>query len=540
MRNKLLSAGIIGFGLAVSAMIVINGAYAQTDPTTIQFPVAELGNCKDKDACKVYCDDANHLNACLAFAERNNLMSEDEIAVAKKFMEAGGKGPGGCTSKEACQAYCDDISHIDACIAFAEEAGILPPEELAEAKQVQAAIAKGVKPPACRGKKACDAYCEDSSHMKECIVFGEAAGFLNGKDLEDAKKVLIAIDNGATPPPCRGKEACDAYCSEPDHMEACMTFAQAAGFMTPEETQNSQKMLEALKKGVKPPACRGKEECDAYCSLPAHADECIQFSVAAGFMTEEEAEMAKRTGGKGPGGCIGKDTCEAFCGNPDNQQVCIDFAKENGFDMSSGGPGPGPGAPPEGFNAIERDGNYQQGEQGAIQGGEGFGGPGGCKSQEECMAYCKDHPQECQNFAPPNQQQQYQQQPPSGAQFTPGMYPNQMPPPEGTSGAYPDQLPQFAPGTYPNQPPPGGEGTPGTYPYQQPTQFAPGTYPTYPDQPPPGEEGASAYPYQQSTQFVPEAEPTMPPIEQTAPQSSNFDLSSSLAAVITAFKEFLF
>jgi hypothetical protein len=31
-----------------------------------------------------------------------------------------------------------------------------------------------------------------------------------------------------------------------------------------------------------------------------------------------------------------------------------------------------------------------------------------------------------------------------------------------------------------------------------------------------------------------------PPIEQTAPQSSNFDLNSSLAAVITAFKEFLF
>lgn len=508
MKNKLLFAGIIGFGLIVSATIVANGAYAQTDPTTIQFPVAELGNCKDKDACKIYCDDANHIDACLAFAEKNNLMSEDEIDIAKKFMETGGKGPGGCTSKEACQAYCDDISHIDACIAFAEKAGILPPEELAEAKQVQAAIAKGVKPPACRGKKECDAYCEDSSHMKECIAFGEAAGFLDGKDLEDAKKVLIAIDNGATPPPCRGKEACDAYCSEPDHMEACMTFAQAAGFMTPEEAQNSQKMLEALKKGVKPPACRGKEECDTYCSLPAHADECIQFSVAAGFMTEKEAEMAKRTGGKGPGGCIGKDVCEAFCGNPDNQQVCIDFAKENGFDMSPGGPGPG--APPEGPNAvIERDGNYQQG---STQGGEGFGGPGGCKSQEECLAYCKDHPQECQNFAPPNQQpQQDQQQPPPGVQFTPGMYPNQMPPPEGTSGAYPDQSPQFAPGTYPNQPPPGGEGTYG------------------------------AYPYQQSTQFVPGAEPIMPPpIEQTAPQSSNFDLSSSLAAVITAFKEFLF
>ena len=485
MKNKLLSVGIIGLGLIVSATIVANGAYAQTDPTTIQFPVVELGNCKDKDACKSYCDDANHIDACLAFAEKNNLMSEDEIDTAKKFMEAGGKGPGGCTGKESCQAYCDDISHIDACIAFAEKAGILPPEELAEAKQVQAAIAKGVKPPACRGKNECDAYCEDSSHMKECIVFGEAAGFLNGKDLEDAKKVLIAIDNGATPPPCRDKEACDTYCSEPDHMGACMTFAQAAGFMTPEEAQNSQKMLEALKKGVKPPNCRGKEACDAYCSEPAHTDECIQFSVAAGFMTEKEAEMAKRTGGKGPGGCMGKDTCKVFCSNPDNQETCINFAKENGFDMGPPPDGSGPGVPPEGTGAIERDGNYQQGGR---QDSKGVGGPGGCKSREECTAYCKDHPQECQNFSPQGtvrDQEGYNQQQQPGTQFAPGTYPNQMPPPSG-------------------------EGT------------------------------FDAYPYKQSTQFVPGAEPMIPPIEQTAPQSSNFDLNSSLAAVIIAFKEFLF
>ena len=497
----------------VSAAIVANGAYAQTDPTTIQFPIAELGNCKDKDACKIYCDDANHISACLAFAEKNNLMSEDEIDTAKKFMEAGGKGPGGCTGKESCQAYCDDISHIDACIAFAEKAGILPPEELAEAKQVQAAIAKGIKPPACRGKKDCDAYCEDSNHMKECIVFGEAAGFLKGGELEDAKKVLIAIDNGAVPPPCRGKEACDAYCSEPDHMEACMTFAQAAGFMTPEEAQNSQKMLEALKKGVKPPACRGKEECDTYCSEPAHTDECIQFSVAAGFMTEKEAEMAKRTGGKGPGGCTGKEACEAFCSNSDNQETCINFAKENGFDMGSpDGPGPGPGMPPEGTGVI-RDGNYQQGSR---QGSEGVGGPGGCTSQEECFSYCKDHPQECQNFAPPS------------VQFAPGTYPNQMPPGEQRPPPDGQFVPEFVPGTYPNQPPPDQQFVPGTYPNQMP--------------PPSGEGTFDAYPYQQSTQFVPGAEPIMipPPIEQTAPQSSNFDLNSSLAAVITAFKEFLF
>src|SRR3989344_2962213 len=138
MKNDLLSASVLSVGLVVSSLIIANGAFAQTAPPEIQFPVAELG---------------------------------------------------GCAGKDACEAYCDDISHIDACIAFAEKTGILPPEELAEAKQVQAAIAKGVKPPACRNKKECDVYCEDPSHMKECITFGEAAGFLGGRGLEDAQKM---------------------------------------------------------------------------------------------------------------------------------------------------------------------------------------------------------------------------------------------------------------------------------------------------------------------------------------------------------------
>jgi len=336
MKNNLLSASILGIGLVVASLIVTNNAFAQTDPSTVQFPIAELGNCKDKDSCKTYCDDTSNTDACLAFAEKNNLMSQDEISVAKKFTAAGSKGPGGCTGKEACQTYCDNTSHIDECVAFAEKTGMLSADQLAEAKQVQAAIAKGVKPPACNGKKECDTYCEDPSHMKECVAFGEAAGFIKGKDLEDAKKVLTAVENGATPPACKGKKECDTYCSDRTHIEACMTFAQAAGLMTPEEAQNSEKMLAAIKKGVLPPNCSGKEGCDTYCAEPAHTDECIQFSVAAGFMTDKEAEMAKKTGGKGPGGCVGKDACDAFCGDQANQQTCMDFAKENGFDVGSG------------------------------------------------------------------------------------------------------------------------------------------------------------------------------------------------------------
>ena len=585
MKNNLLSAGILGIGLGVSLLIIANGAFAQTATVdSIQYPIAELGNCTDKDSCKTYCDNESHLDACLAFAEKNNLMSSDDINAAKKFAEAGNKGPGGCTGKDECQNYCDNVNHIDECVAFAEKTGMLPPDQLAEAKQVQTAIAKGVKPPACNGKKACDAYCEAPSHMEECVAFGEAAGFLQGKDLEDAKKVLTAVAGGATPPACKGKDACDAYCSEPNNIEACVSFAQAAGLMTPEEAQNSQKMIEAVKKGVKPPACRGKEECDAYCQEPAHTDECIQFAVAAGMMTEKDAEMARKTGGKGPGGCSSKETCDAFCGDPANQQTCMDFAKENGFDVGPDGQGGGQqgqineqlqpwkdmcsnntelacaddagnfvadakiGADkqpvcPTGSTAkcgnypqIHQQGQNQRGQSGnKFQSGPGTGGqqmpqqagPGGCKGQEECTAYCKDHLKECQEFVPssgggPNE----------GQGFNPGSGVNGNGPGlrDSSTGQQQQQQQnqqqgqqqpgeQFAPGTYPNQPPSG-------------TQYGPGAYP---DQGPLPEGTSGAYPDQQMQYAPGEIFPQAAPIESTAPQSSNFDLNSSLAAIAAIF-----
>ncbi len=332
MKTKFLGFIAASF-LALTSVVLINKIFAQetTSLNNIQYPIEELGNCKDKAACAFYCDEPENVKACLNFAEENNLMSKKELDVAKKFVEVGSKGPGDCKTKDACEAYCDDISHIDECISFAEENNLIPPQELEEAKKVQKAIASGVKPPPCGNKKACDAYCESSNHMEECINFGEAAGFLQGKELEDAKKMLAAIKRGVKAPPCKGKDACDAYCSDPQNMELCVNFAMEAGFMSEQEKADSQKMLEAIKKGIKPPKCRGKEECDIYCSQEEHFEECTNFAEAAGYMNAEEAAMARKTKGKGPGGCKGKEECEAFCNNPDNQETCFNFAKENGL-----------------------------------------------------------------------------------------------------------------------------------------------------------------------------------------------------------------
>ena len=340
--------------------------------------------------------------------------------------------------------------------------------------------------------------------MEECVAFGIEAGFIQGEELEDVQKMLVALRRGVKPPPCKGKQACDEYCSNPNNMEICMNFALEAGFMSEEEKEGAHKMLQALKKGVKPPACRGREECDVYCAEESHFEECMKFAEAAGFMSPEEAEMARKTGGKGPGGCKSKEECQNFCNNPNNQETCFNFAKENGMipeedlqkmeqvkqqfkEMIQN-------APPEVYSCLESAvgaetmaklksgemmppkemgdkmgscfGEYRPqgpgpegnapgagGSMPPAGGAPGTTGPGGCTSQEECQNYCASNPEACKNFQSP---------PPPGSDSGPG---SGFVPCEGENCSPPPGDEQYRPPrieypTEPGQPIPSSSGEP--------------------------------------------------------------------------------
>jgi len=452
----------------------------------IQYPVKELGNCADEQACKNYCDKSFNIEACLNFAEKNGLMPADELERAHNFLDAG-PGPGGCEIKDACEVYCDAVSHIDECVTFAEKNGLMSVDELEEAKKIQAAKNRGVKMPACENKKQCDAYCSESANMEECITFAREAGFMSSQELEESEKILAAIKAGATPPSCKGKQECDIYCSQEENFDSCLDFALAAGMMDAKDAEMARKT-----KGKGPGNCRGKEECDSYCQQDGNMEICAQFAYENGMMTQEEFEMFKKTGGKGPGECGSKEECENFCDNPDNQETCFNFAKENGMipqeDIERMGQVKQQfqemiqKVPPEVYSCLEsivgadmltklkngemvppkdmgdKMGNCFQniqpitgtggpGEGGLIPpaGGEGPAnmvpgttGPGGCVNPEECQSYCESNPEQCMNF----------QSPP--VQIMPGVAPM---PCDGQN--CPEQ---YAPGTGPGQMMPGSEG----------------------------------------------------------------------------------
>src|SRR3989344_3588809 len=92
------------------------------------------GGCKGQE-CRMYCADASHHDECLAFAKTHGLINAEEaklmergLGLAQKVKEIG--GPGGCKSEQECRAYCENPEHMDACLAFAVEHGGFKQEEV--------------------------------------------------------------------------------------------------------------------------------------------------------------------------------------------------------------------------------------------------------------------------------------------------------------------------------------------------------------------------------------------------------------------------
>src|SRR3989338_1302779 len=125
-------------GLSVLSIVVWTGI-AGAQELNIEFPIVELGSCESKESCFAYCEEAHHFLPCTTFGTQHGLIEEHQknLGLLKLLSETG--GPGGCDSEIACEAYCSDMTHINVCLAFAEEHSVMDPSELEEAKKVQTA-----------------------------------------------------------------------------------------------------------------------------------------------------------------------------------------------------------------------------------------------------------------------------------------------------------------------------------------------------------------------------------------------------------------
>lgn len=273
-------------GAITVAMLVAGAPFAfslATSDADITYPVDALGDCADRAACFQYCEVPDNYAACFRFAKQHNLLKgdlaerdEEDLEELASALKEG--GPGGCETEAICRSYCDDIGHMDECTAFAEKHGFISDDELKEARKVKAALEQGAKlPGGCRSKDACEAYCKDSDeHMEECLAFAEKAGFMKKEERESARKFLDLMQSGETPGGCRNQRACEDYCKDSDHSKECFAFAAKAEFVPLEEHERFREMQRKFEAGG-PGGCKSQRECQAFCQDPSHREECETF-----------------------------------------------------------------------------------------------------------------------------------------------------------------------------------------------------------------------------------------------------------------------
>lgn len=330
----------------------------------ITFPIPELGNCANREECKSYCDDLSHADACSAFATAHGIGNAQSAKQAAALPDS---GPGGCKTATECKTYCDDTAHFDECISFAEAHGLMSKKEIREARKP---ISKG--PGGCKTQEECKSYCSDEGHELACADSARKQGQISDGDYNVIKQVAT---NGG-PGGCKGHQECQDYCKDAAHLEECLSFAEEHGFVSHD---NADTIRKAGVAGPGPGGCQGNDACRQYCSSPNHQQDCLDFGETHGLINKEEASTARKLLGKtGPGGCQGKDECQTYCSDPSHTEECLANAQQNGVISSQ--------------EATQARAFVQTIQQ---------GGPGGCKSQQDCQSYCQDpaHREECFDFA---------------------------------------------------------------------------------------------------------------------------------------------
>lgn len=222
------------------------------------------GGCQSPEECESFCEQPQNHGVCLDFAVAQGFLTLAEAQKIKEFRTQAGEIAGRFEQEN--------------------EIEIDPGFDRDKAQQI---LDTQGGPGGCTTMEACEAFCEQPQNQEICFEFAESHGLFENH--EAAQKIKHIIQQGG-PGGCRGEEQCREFCENPDNFEVCIKFGEEYGIITPQELEKAKQGAEALKHGG-PGGCHGPKECEEFCSNPANQGECFNWAKEQGFVSEEQIIM---------------------------------------------------------------------------------------------------------------------------------------------------------------------------------------------------------------------------------------------------------
>lgn len=244
---------IIFFVLGGSLALLGTTVSAQT---LLQYPIPELGFCRDAKECYLYCEIPQNKAACWSYGQFRlgpqvlgvtSLSREEEAQMRREALEKGITFPiaelGNCAGPAECRDFCEQQANHNACTNFARRHGF-GEEGGGEGASEAEILAAARSELGCSAKEECFRICENE--RERCMAFAKRHGMYREGRGEESRS--------QGPGGCDSEESCRRYCQE--HPSEC------PGYQDHPSQEPGQPPPGSF---TSPSGCRTADECEAYC-----------------------------------------------------------------------------------------------------------------------------------------------------------------------------------------------------------------------------------------------------------------------------------
>ena len=417
-------------------LIFALGFFALGLPKIVQaaplYPVLELGNCRNQSECYLYCQIPENSPACWSYGKyilnpQADILGETTVNITYPISDLGN-----CIDANACFIYCNQPKNQSACYSYAKTHGLIQDEEIDDEEylpleKMQEIITTAQTELGCNSKEQCMSICGQPENYLKCETFAKKHNLYRGPppiDEHGAPAPSEILEMAKTELGCDSERSCKEYCNNPVNAEKCMDFAKNNNLMREGEYEKrkkefdkykdqKEKMLEEAKAEL---GCNSYESCEKFCANSNNVKKCVTLGERHGM----GPPPSQNTPAAKP--CTTESECRAYCEK--NPQECKGFNEQELRNPPISG-SPPPYKQSGQINPVES----KKMEKTEIKPGE-FLGPGGCKTEGECRSYCEKHPSECPGFpkdkvTPPPEQfntpSSSGQKPPANLTFQPSL-----------------------------------------------------------------------------------------------------------------------